>query len=61
MVVLRRLLSQHGYLGKQRDESLDRLSAVGREFGSPDFDRLMAEDHRNGTGVFDPELKGKFV
>ena len=31
-----------------------RMPAVGREFGSPDFDRLMAEDHRNQSGVFDP-------
>lgn len=27
---------------------------VGREFGSPDFDRLMREDYENQTGVFDP-------
>ena len=26
---------------------------VGREFGSPDFDRLMREDHETQTGVFD--------
>lgn len=35
----------------------DRMPAVGREFGSPDFERLMAEDHRNGVGVFEPALK----
>jgi hypothetical protein len=30
-----------------RDAELgDRMPAVGREFGSPDFERLMAEDHK---------------
>jgi hypothetical protein len=37
-------------------ELWDRTPAVGREFGSPDFERLMAEDHRLGQGVFDPAL-----
>jgi addiction module HigA family antidote len=36
----------------------DRMPPVGREFGSPDFERLMEEDHRNRVGVFDPALKG---
>jgi hypothetical protein len=35
----------------------DRMPAVGREFGSPDFERLMAEDHRLAQGVFDPALR----
>lgn len=35
----------------------DRSPPVGREFGSPDFERLMAEDHRDGVGVFDPAFK----
>ncbi len=34
-----------------------RMPAVGREFGSPDFERLMAEDHRLARGVFDPALR----
>ena len=38
------------------DQLWDRMPAVGREFGSPDFDRLMEEDFRLGRGVFDPEL-----
>jgi addiction module HigA family antidote len=36
----------------------DRMPPVGREFGSPDFERLMEEDLRNRVGVFDPALKG---
>lgn len=36
------------------------MPAIGREFGSPDFDRLMAEDQRDGVGVFDPALKALF-
>lgn len=32
----------------------DESAPVGREFGSHDFDRLMAEDHRLLRGVFDP-------
>lgn len=34
----------------------DRMPAVGREFGSPDFDRLMEEDYRLHQGIFDPAL-----
>jgi hypothetical protein len=34
-----------------------RMPAVGREFGSPDFERLMAEDHRLAQGVFDLALR----
>ncbi len=30
----------------------DRMVPVGREFGSPDFDRLMEEDSKNLEGVF---------
>jgi hypothetical protein len=33
------------------------MRLVGREFGSPDFERLMEEDRRNGVGIFDPALK----
>ena len=35
------------------DRWWDEMRPVGREFGSPDFDRLMEEDFRNGVGVFD--------
>jgi len=38
-------------------ELADRMPAVGREFGSPDFERLMAEDNRLSQGVFDPALR----
>lgn len=38
------------------DQLWDRMPAVGREFGSPDFDRLMEEDYRLGRGVFDPAV-----
>jgi len=30
----------------------DSMRPVGREFGSPDYDRLMQEDFDNKTGVF---------
>lgn len=39
------------------DRLWDQMPPVGREFGSPDFERLMEEDRRNGVGVFDPALK----
>lgn len=32
----------------------DRMAPVGREFGSPDFERLMEEDLKNLEGVFAP-------
>lgn len=35
----------------------DRLAPVGREFGSPDFERLMEDDQRRGVGVFDPAMR----
>ena len=41
------------------DEELrlwDQMAPVGREFGSPDFERLMEEDFGLGRGVFDPAL-----
>ena len=37
------------------------MRSVGREFGSPDFERLMDEDHRNGVGIFDPVLAQDFL
>jgi hypothetical protein len=33
------------------------IAPVGREFGSPDFDRLMEEDHHNRVGVFAPQSR----
>lgn len=36
------------------------MAPVGREFGSPDFERLMEEDRQQGAGVFDPALKCLF-
>lgn len=36
------------------DQLWDRMPAVGREFGSSDFERLMEEDQRLKRGVFDP-------
>lgn len=42
------------------DRLWDQMAPVGREFGSPDFERLMDEDRRNGVGVFDPELQEEF-
>lgn len=38
------------------DRLWDQMVPVGREFGSPDFERLMAEDQRAARGVFDPTL-----
>lgn len=49
-----RLMSKRGVDGRLEDRMWDRMPAVGREFGSPDFERLMEEDHRLGVGVFDP-------
>lgn len=39
------------------DREWDSMPAVGREFGSPDFERLMEEDFLNGAGVFAPEVE----
>lgn len=35
----------------------DRMPPIGAEFGSPDYERLMEEDRRNGVGAFDPALR----
>ncbi len=42
------------------DQMWDQMPAVGREFGSPDFDQLMEEDHQLGRGVFDPAVRQAF-
>lgn len=46
--------------GMLEDQMWDQMPAVGREFGSPDFDRLMEEDYRLGRGVFDPAVRQAF-
>lgn len=38
------------------DQLWDRMSPVGREFGSPDFGRLMEDDFMLRRGVFDPDV-----
>jgi hypothetical protein len=35
----------------------DEMPPIRREFGSPDFERLMDEDRRAGVSAFDPALK----
>jgi hypothetical protein len=39
-----------------RDLARDRVAPVGREFGSPDYERLMREDFDKRQGVFSPDL-----
>lgn len=41
------------------DRLWDQMPPVGREWGSPDFERLMEEDGLKGGGVFDPALKAR--
>lgn len=52
------------------DITWDCMAPVGREFGSPDFERLMQEDFDKQAGVFAPpdlpvqerdSLKGMFI
>jgi hypothetical protein len=45
----------------QEDKLWDQMSPVGREFGSPDFERLMEEDFHKGVGPVDPALKIQFA
>lgn len=50
-----RSLRRRRWLAAEREALLwDQMPPVGREFGSPDFERLMEEDYRSGVGVFDP-------
>lgn len=42
--------------GSLEDLTWDQMAPVGRDFGNPDFDRLVEEDFRNRAGVFDPSL-----
>ena len=53
---------QRGVSSLRRESSLEghlweEMAPVGREFGSPDFERLMEEDQRHGVGVFDPVIR----
>jgi hypothetical protein len=58
--VCERALRRHRNLVEEELRLWDRMRPVGREFGSPDFERLMAEDQRDEVGVFDPALKNLF-
>lgn len=60
LIISARLLTQGVRILEQEIRLWDRMPAVGREFGSPDFERLMTEDQRDGGGVFDPMLKSLF-
>lgn len=60
MAISARLLTQGVRIFEHEVRLWDRMPAVGREFGSPDFERLMAEDQRDGSGDFDPMLKSPF-
>jgi hypothetical protein len=59
-VIEARTFRQRRHVLERESQLWDRMDPVGREFGSPDFERLMAEDHRDGVGVFDPALKRLF-
>ncbi|MGH8436075.1 MAG: hypothetical protein ACRERX_16725 [Pseudomonas sp.] len=41
------------------EQAWEYAAPVGREFGSPDYDRLTRQDLENQTGVFDPAYKKK--
>ncbi|ABM94160.1 hypothetical protein Mpe_B0194 (plasmid) [Methylibium petroleiphilum PM1] len=43
-------------LGSLEDRLWDQMQPVRREFGSPNFERLMEEDYRARVGAFDPAL-----
>lgn len=55
LLIHRQTRKERGF--QQELRSWDEMQSVGREFGSPDFERLMAEDSRDDSGVFDPALK----
>ncbi|HEY4084136.1 MAG TPA: hypothetical protein VGM81_25900 [Burkholderiaceae bacterium] len=57
--IIQALLHRNRYSSLE-DRQWDQMRPVGREFGSPDFERLMDEDRRNGVGIFDPAQKGRF-
>ena len=55
------LMQRLGRLRQRDSQAEDRLwdsmAPVGREFGSPDFERLMEDDHRLRQGAFDPTAR----
>lgn len=55
--VCERALRRRRNLFEEELRLWDRMPPVGREFGSPDFERLMAEDQRDEVGVFDSAVK----
>jgi hypothetical protein len=62
----RKASTQHALLTRNKlrqieDRLWDQMVPVGREFGSPDFERLMEEDYQARTGVFDPVVKRLFA
>lgn len=59
-IVCTHLAAKRPRLVEQNIALWSQMPAVGREFGSPDFERLMAEDHRDQAGVFHPDLKKGF-
>lgn len=55
LIMFTYVLKPYRKLGQTEDELWNRMPAVGREFGSPDHERLMAEDQRLGIGVLIPQ------
>lgn len=60
--IRKRRLLIHRHARKERAfqrelRAWDEMQPVGREFGSPDFERLMAEDSHDDIGVSDLALK----
>jgi hypothetical protein len=57
---IQQVISRRRLESALEDQWWDRIPAVGLEFGSLDFERLMKEDSRLGRGVFDPEVRRAF-
>ena len=55
---VRFLVDRNAVAGGVEDELRfwNEAAPIGREFGSPDYERLTEEDRLNRVGVFDPEL-----
>lgn len=58
--VCERALRRHRSLFEEELRPWDRMPPVGREFGSPDSERLVAEDQLDEVGVFDSAMKNLF-
>ncbi|WP_156374560.1 hypothetical protein [Pseudorhodoferax sp. Leaf274] len=56
-IAARRWQLQRRRLRELEDQIWDRMPPVGREFGSPDFERLMAEDDTGMAGMAPAEAK----